>query len=175
MYCSNCGKKREDHSEKCEHCGYEFKTETERVDESNQDHSLLENTPFTCAVCRKIVFNKSGKCPHCGNPVSGIESEGTGFQTPYYLNQKKRELKTSNLIFSIVNIALGCCGTGFILGVIALVFTFKARDSFTDEDEAKYNKLAFVINVVSLILTVISVIIGIAYYVYYLEMLEEFL
>ena len=74
-----------------------------------------------------------------------------------------RPLATGQLVFSIINIVLGCCSLNGILGIIALIMTIVAKNAQTDEDEAKKLKVAKVLNIIALVLLILSAIGGILY------------
>ena len=68
-------------------------------------------------------------------------------------------MNTGMLVFSIINIVLGCCcGPMFIFGIAALIFTVIAKSATTDKTAENYNKVALILNIVGVVLSIVVVI-----------------
>ena len=73
-----------------------------------------------------------------------------------------RTLNIGALVFSIINLVVfSCCCTGVIFGVAGIIFTVMAKNALTDEDEARYVKLAYILNVVGVVLGIICIAVSI--------------
>ena len=110
--------------------------------------------------------------PNGGNPYGGANYNAPNGSNPYAPNgvnpygvpynpnapqmQPQRKLNIGMLVFSIINIILGCCGcTGIIFGGAGLAFTMMAKNAKTDGDAANYNKIALILNIIGVITTIL--------------------
>ena len=110
--------------------------------------------------------------PNGGNPYGGANYNAPNGSNPYAPNgvnpygvpynpnapqmQPQRTLNIGMLVFSIINIILGCCGcTGIIFGGAGLAFTMMAKNAKTDGDAANYNKIALILNIIGVITTIL--------------------
>ena len=78
-------------------------------------------------------------------------------------NTSPRQIATGQLVFSIINIVLGCCGLGGILGIIALIMTIVAKNAPTDAEADKKVHTAKILNIIAIIGIAISTIISVLY------------
>ncbi|MBQ8731358.1 MAG: zinc ribbon domain-containing protein [Oscillospiraceae bacterium] len=134
-----------------------------------------------CTNCGKELPEGAAFCTNCGSataaqpaapqveePQAAPQYQEPAYQyvpTPEYTYAEvpetsgPRKLATGQLVFSIINIVLGCCTCGgFIFGVIALILTIVAKGSKTDEDAAKKLKAAKILNIVGIIISALAVI-----------------
>ena len=88
------------------------------------------------------------------NPGNGYNPyQNNGFNRP----QVQKSLNTGSLIFSIINIVVfGCCCTGLIFGIPGIIFTVMAKNAQSEEDEARYLKIAKILNIVGVVLGIIT-------------------
>ena len=95
-----------------------------------------------------------------GNPYGGTPNGNNQYGNPYGGNgtQRSRTLNLGMLIFSIINIVLGCCScVGIIFGGAGVAFTLMAQNAQLDEDEERYIKIALVLNVLGIALAALVV------------------
>ena len=94
------------------------------------------------------------------NPSAPNGYNAYGFPcNPNAVMQPQRNLNIGLLVFSIINILLGCCScTGLIFGGAGLAFTMMAKNAKTDGDEASYRQIAMIINIIGIVLTVLTCI-----------------
>ncbi|MBQ8731357.1 MAG: hypothetical protein IJY82_00820 [Oscillospiraceae bacterium] len=120
-----------------------------------------------CTSCGSPIEEGSDICTQCGAAVEAApaaevvleavpveDAAEAAVETP-----APRKLATGQLVFSIINIVLGCCSCGgFIFGVISLILTIVAKNAQTDEDAAKKLKIAKILNIIGIIVTVVGLI-----------------
>lgn len=66
-----------------------------------------------CSECGQMVSDKAKACPHCGNPIKGVEQPQTEQQaqeTTTNQPQKKKSKKWLYVILAILFIAIACFG-----------------------------------------------------------------
>ena len=105
----------------------------------------------------------NGSNPYGGgnyNAPNGSNPYGGGnYNAPNGMNNNSpasRPLNIGMLIFSIVNILVGCCGyTGVLFGIIGIVLVVVAKNASTDIEAMKYNKIAMVVNVIGIITNIV--------------------
>lgn len=73
VYCTNCGKKAQEHTKFCKQCGYKLTTSIGIDNEINSlkeaSHSLKNQNNFKnsiCPECKSQVSVNAMSCPHCG-------------------------------------------------------------------------------------------------------------
>ena len=83
-----------------------------------------------------------------------------------------RSINVGQLVFSIINILLGSCCIGSILGIIALVFTAQAAGATDRYEEISKLDIAKKLNIAAIVITIITTIIST---VILMNNMEEFL
>ncbi len=104
--------------------------------------------------------------PNGGNPYAPNPNAPNGYNkygVPYNPNatpqQPKKEMNIGLLVFSIINLILGCCScTGFIFGGAGLAFVMMAKNAKTDGDTDNYNKISMILNIIGVVLTAIVIV-----------------
>ena len=91
-----------------------------------------------------------------GNPNTGVNPpkpyEGYTRTVEKVVKKPKRAANANMLVFAVINMVFGCCTlTGIIFGIAAMIFVMMAKSALTDEDAAKYNKIALILNVIGII------------------------
>ena len=134
------------------------------------------------AFCKNCGFDIGDAkfCTQCGTPAYSAQKEETAQKAdeatcataePETCNDqaktvkeepKKMGLNVKMLVWSIINTVL-CCQ---ILGIISLVFTILAAETFDRESAEKYLKTAKILNIVGIICIALYVLIMIAYIIF---------
>lgn len=132
-----------------------------------------------CSYCGVQLADNDIYCSRCGKPVYTPAAEQQappteeGSNPNYYYSQPnpnnptynpkvKRPLNTLNLVWGIVNAALGTISFfPLILGIAAIVFTVIAQDAVTDYDYQYKLKIAKILNIVGSGLCVLGFFFGI--------------
>ena len=110
--------------------------------------------------------------PYGQNPgaPNGYNQYGVPYNPNVVPKPPKKEINIGLLVFSIINLILGCCScTGFIFGGAGLAFAMMAKNAKTDGDTENYNKISMILNIIGVILTVIVIVAAFA-----IGMLEGF-
>jgi hypothetical protein len=176
-FCSNCGKQLYPNEDRCPSCGMYI--EEERRESSNNENNSSSNYQnggqnynnnggYNGGYNGGPSYNNgsynNGSYNNSGYNNSGYNNGGYnngGYAPGYYVPPQtpvKRPLNVGLLIFSIINIIIGCCGLGTILGIVALVVTINATNSQTDADEKSKLNTALILNVVSIVLLALAVV-----------------
>ena len=141
---------------------------------ANADNPTAYNNPYS------TPYGNQNATPNGGNPYSnpytnnpyggapygynpGAPNGYNQYGVPYNPNavpkQPEKPMNIGLLVFSIINLILGCCScTGFIFGGAGLAFTMMAKNAKTDGDTENYNKISMILNIIGVILTVIVII-----------------
>ena len=106
-----------------------------------------------CNSCGTQNADNTAFCTQCG----------ASLQATPVVAEAPRQLATGQLVFSIINIVLGCCGLGGILGIIALIMTIMAKSAATDADSDKKLHIAKILNIIAIIGISIGLIASILY------------
>ena len=99
--------------------------------------------------------------PYGQNPgaPNGYNQYGVPYNPNAVPQPPKKEINIGLLVFSIINLILGCCScTGFIFGGAGLAFAMMAKNAKTDGDTENYNKISMILNIIGVILTVIVIV-----------------
>lgn len=144
-FCRNCGARLNTDDRNCPYCG----TPTENVTE-NTGNGQYNNGQYNGQ------YGGYNNEQYGGYNNSQYNNGQYGY--PPYFPQKQRKTSVGLVIFSVINIILGCGGINLILGIIALVYTLQAKNATTDDEEASKNRTALILNVVAVCLLVISFI-----------------
>ena len=99
--------------------------------------------------------------PYGQNPgaPNGYNQYGVPYNPNVVPQPPKKEINIGLLVFSIINLILGCCScTGFIFGGAGLAFAMMAKNAKTDGDTENYNKISMILNIIGVILTVIVIV-----------------
>ncbi|MBE6885750.1 MAG: zinc-ribbon domain-containing protein [Ruminococcaceae bacterium] len=106
-----------------------------------------------CSSCGAQNADNTLFCTQCG----------ASLQAPPVVAETPRQLATGQLVFSIINIVLGCCSLNGIMGIIALIMTIVAKNAATDEDAEKKLRVAKILNIVALVACLIGTMFAILY------------
>jgi hypothetical protein len=86
----------------------------------------------------------NGGAPYGYNPgaPNGYNQYGVPYNPNAVPQPPKKEMNIGLLVFSIINLILGCCScTGFIFGGAGLAFVMMAKNAKTDGDTKNYNQI----------------------------------
>ena len=146
----------------------------------NQNAAPNGGNPYSNPYTNNPYGGANYNAPNGNNPYGGANYNAPNGGTPYGYNpgapngynqygvpynpnavpqQPKKPINIGLLVFSIINLILGCCScTGFIFGGAGLAFVMMAKDAKTDGDTENYNKISMILNIIGVILTVIVII-----------------
>lgn len=177
-YCSNCGEKIDITNDKCPYCGHRLGGDYSYGNENSSPNGFDgERGGFSDFDGNGSNFNgngSNGEAPHNEyypprneytpphneyRPPYGGQGNGQNpmWRTPFDAPRKKRPISVGLVIFSIINIVFSCCTmTSFIFGIIALIYTVKAQNAKSDDEEIAKKKTALIINVAGAVLGILS-------------------